>query len=69
MSDDFRTKDEISPAGFERLAEALREVTEDPRPPCAVCGKPVDLHTSEADERGQALHPECAVRNTKRHVA
>jgi hypothetical protein len=33
---------------------------------CVICGKPVDLRTSEADERGQPLHSGCAVRSTQR---
>jgi hypothetical protein len=53
--------DEISPAGFERLAEALREVIHDKGPSCVVCGKPVNLRSSVTNEDGQALHPECAV--------
>jgi hypothetical protein len=28
---------------------------------CPVCGKTVQLETCKVDERGQALHPDCAV--------
>jgi hypothetical protein len=61
-------EDEISPAGFERLGDALREVMQDKGPLCAVCGKPVNLRSSQTNERGRALHPECAVRSTEGRV-
>ena len=61
---DSPLKDEISPAGFERLGAALRKGMQNNNPSCAVCGKPVDLRASETNEYGQALHPDCAVRST-----
>ena len=29
------------------------------RPQCPVCGLPVSLETSKADERGKAVHEDC----------
>jgi hypothetical protein len=33
-------------------------------PRCVVCGKPVKLDSCKTNERGQALHAECAVKST-----
>ena len=33
-------------------------------PQCTVCGTPVSIGASKANERGQALHSECAVKST-----
>ena len=38
-------------------------------PPCAVCGKPVKLETSKADERGKAIHEACYVLKVNLHTA
>jgi hypothetical protein len=62
-------KDEISSAGFDRLAEALREAMQDKGPPCAICGRPVNLRSSETNEHGEALHPACAVGSTERRAS
>ncbi len=37
------------------------------RPQCAVCGLPVTLETSKADERGKAVHDNCLLLKINLH--
>jgi hypothetical protein len=37
-------------------------------PNCSVCGRPVELETSKADEFGKAVHEECYVLKVRRRT-